>query len=245
MRVNAPARLSSMKPLTFRSTARMGRLRFCATSRPGKAKRSDAISSPLATARTALADARCLPGKSGPSKGYTRSKVLSTPAGIGAHGVGRRSMPAGEVRTFERVYPFGWLGILAEVPPCSHELIYARHRRGFALASMRSMSRSRYYLQCAIDEKLEDWPDERIWEELKIRLGPAAAAHMKVGPSIEKSIAPLRSFVAEPMGWGRLFLAGDAAHIVPPTGAKGLNLAVSDVRILSRAFIAYFKKGDR
>jgi p-hydroxybenzoate 3-monooxygenase len=162
----------------------------------------------------------------------------------GAHGVGRRSMPAGEVRTFERVYPFGWLGMLAEVPPCSHELIYARHRRGFALASMRSMSRSRYYVQCAIDEKLEDWSDERIWEELKVRLGPAAAAHMKVGPSIEKSIAPLRSFVAEPMRWGRLFLAGDAAHIVPPTGAKGLNLAVSDVRILSLALIAYFKKGD-
>jgi p-hydroxybenzoate 3-monooxygenase len=163
----------------------------------------------------------------------------------GAHGVGRRSMPAAEVRTFERVYPFGWLGMLADVPPCSHELIYARHRRGFALASMRSMSRSRYYVQCAIDERLEDWPDERIWEELKIRLGPAAAANMEVGPSIEKSIAPLRSFVAEPMRWGRLFLAGDAAHIVPPTGAKGLNLAVSDVRILSRAFIAYFNKGER
>jgi p-hydroxybenzoate 3-monooxygenase len=162
----------------------------------------------------------------------------------GGHGVGRRSMPAGLVKTFERVYPFGWLGLLADVPPCSHELIYARHQRGFALASMRSHQRSRYYVQCAIDEKLENWPDERIWEELKIRLGPEAAANMKSGPSIEKSIAPLRSFVAEPMRWGRLFLAGDAAHIVPPTGAKGLNLAVSDVRILARALISFCKKGD-
>jgi p-hydroxybenzoate 3-monooxygenase len=162
----------------------------------------------------------------------------------GAHGVGRRSIPAADVRTFERVYPFGWLGILADVPPCSHELIYARHERGFALASMRSPARSRYYLQCPVDERLEDWPDARIWAELKIRLGPEAAAAMTTGPSIEKSIAPLRSFVAEPMRWGRLFLAGDAAHIVPPTGAKGLNLAVSDVRLLSRAFIAFYKSGQ-
>src|SRR5579872_1342432 len=162
----------------------------------------------------------------------------------GAHGVGRRSMPAADVKTFERVYPFGWLGILADVPPCSHELIYARHERGFALASMRSMIRSRYYVQCAIGEKLENWPDERVWEELKIRLGPEAAAQMTTGPSIEKSIAPLRSFVAEPLRWGRLFLAGDAGHIVPPTGAKGLNLAVSDVRILSRALVDACKKGD-
>jgi p-hydroxybenzoate 3-monooxygenase len=163
----------------------------------------------------------------------------------GFHGVGRRSLPAGELKTFERVYPFGWLGILAEVPPCSHELIYARHERGFALASMRSLTRSRYYLQCAIDARLEDWPDERIWEELKLRLGPEAAAAMTTGPSIEKSVAPLRSFVAEPMRWGRLFLAGDAAHIVPPTGAKGLNLAVSDVRALSRALIAFYKTGEK
>ena len=159
----------------------------------------------------------------------------------GGHGVGRRSMPADAVKTFERIYPFGWLGILAEVPPCAEELIYARHERGFALASMRSHVRSRYYIQCAIDEKLEDWPDERIWDELKIRLGPEAADHMTTGPSIEKSVAPLRSFVAEPLRWGRLFLAGDAGHIVPPTGAKGLNLAVSDVRILSRALIAACK----
>jgi p-hydroxybenzoate 3-monooxygenase len=162
----------------------------------------------------------------------------------GFHGIGRRSIPESALKTFERIYPFGWLGILANVPPCSHELIYARHERGFALASMRSAARSRYYIQCAIDERLEDWPDARIWDELKTRLGPQAAAAMTIGPSIEKSIAPLRSFVAEPMRWGRLFLAGDAAHIVPPTGAKGLNLAASDVRALSRAFIAFYKTGQ-
>ncbi len=162
----------------------------------------------------------------------------------GGHGVGRRSMPTSVIRTFERVYPFGWLGILADVPPCADELIYARHERGFALASMRSHVRSRYYVQCAIDERLENWPDERIWDELKIRLGPEAAARMTMGPSIEKSVAPLRSFVAEPLRWGRLFLAGDAGHIVPPTGAKGLNLAVSDVRILARALTAACQKGD-
>ena len=162
----------------------------------------------------------------------------------GFHGIGRRSIPESALKTFERIYPFGWLGILADVPPCSHELIYARHERGFALASMRSAARSRYYIQCAIDERPGDWPDARIWDELKLRLGPEAAAAMTIGPSIEKSIAPLRSFVAEPMRWGRLFLAGDAAHIVPPTGAKGLNLAASDVRALSRAFIAFYKAGQ-
>jgi p-hydroxybenzoate 3-monooxygenase len=161
----------------------------------------------------------------------------------GFHGVGRRSIPAADLKTFERVYPFGWLGILADVPPCSHELIYARHARGFALASMRSHTRSRYYIQCPVDERLEDWPDERIWDELKLRLGPEAAAAMTTGPSIEKSLAPLRSFVAEPLRRGRLFLAGDAAHIVPPTGAKGLNLAASDVRYLSRALIDRCKRG--
>jgi p-hydroxybenzoate 3-monooxygenase len=163
----------------------------------------------------------------------------------GAHGVGRRTLPEHEVKTFERVYPFGWLGVLADVPPCSHELIYARHPHGFALASMRSTTRSRYYIQCPIDERIENWPDARIWDELKIRLGPEAAARMTTGPSIEKSVAPLRSFVAEPMRWGRLFLAGDAAHIVPPTGAKGLNLAVSDVRLLAEALSRFYQKGDR
>jgi p-hydroxybenzoate 3-monooxygenase len=162
----------------------------------------------------------------------------------GFHGVSRPSVPATVLRTFEREYPFGWLGILAEVPPCSPELIYARHARGFALASMRSPRRSRYYIQCGLDEQLEAWPDARIWDELKVRLGDDAAAHMATGPSIEKSIAPLRSFVAAPMRYGRLFLAGDAAHIVPPTGAKGLNLAASDVHYLCRALVAHYRKGD-
>ncbi|WP_026872339.1 4-hydroxybenzoate 3-monooxygenase [Inquilinus limosus] len=154
----------------------------------------------------------------------------------GSHGVSRGCIPDGARREFERVYPFGWLGVLAEVPPAHHELIYANHERGFALASMRSPHRSRYYVQCPLDERVEDWPDERFWDELCLRLGPKAAAGVVRGPSFEKSIAPLRSFVAEPLRHGRLFLAGDAAHIVPPTGAKGLNLAVSDVVMLAEAF---------
>ncbi|HEX2801915.1 MAG TPA: FAD-dependent monooxygenase, partial [Phenylobacterium sp.] len=140
--------------------------------------------------------------------------------------------------------PFGWLGILAEVAPCDHELIYSNHERGFALASMRSPTRSRYYVQAPLDTDLADWPDERLWDELAVRLGPGAAANMQRGPSIEKSIAPLRSFVAEPMRWNRLFLAGDAAHIVPPTGAKGLNLAASDVHFLSEALTEVLKSGS-
>jgi p-hydroxybenzoate 3-monooxygenase len=162
----------------------------------------------------------------------------------GFHGVGRASIPAEVLRTFEKVYPFGWLGILADVPPADHELVYSNHERGFALASMRSASRSRYYVQCRLDERLEDWPDERIWDELELRLGPAVAARMTRGPAIETSIAPLRSFVAEPMRHGRLFLAGDAAHIVPPTGAKGLNLAATDVHYLSEAFAAFYRGGS-
>jgi p-hydroxybenzoate 3-monooxygenase len=161
----------------------------------------------------------------------------------GFHGVSRSSLPAAR-QTFERTYPFGWLGILADVPPCSDELIYASHPRGFALASMRSPTRSRYYIQCSLDEKIEEWPDDRIWDELKRRLGPQAAPHVTTGPSIEKSIAPLRSFVATPMQHGRLFLAGDAAHIVPPTGAKGLNLAASDVHYLCRALVAHYAQKD-
>lgn len=161
----------------------------------------------------------------------------------GYHGVSRPSIPADILRTYEKVYPFGWLGILADVPPCDHELIYSNHERGFALASMRSNARSRYYIQTPVDEDLAKWPDERIWDELALRLGPAAAAGMTRGPSIEKSIAPLRSFVAEPMSWGRLFLAGDAAHIVPPTGAKGLNLAASDVHYLAEALTAFYANG--
>ena len=161
----------------------------------------------------------------------------------GYHGVSRTSIPEGAGRTFERLYPFSWLGILADVPPCDHELIYSNHERGFALASMRSPTRSRYYVQVQADERLDDWSDERIWNELALRLGPKAAANMTRGPSIEKSIAPLRSFVYEPMRYGRLFLAGDAAHIVPPTGAKGLNLAMSDVKLLSQALISRFVDG--
>jgi p-hydroxybenzoate 3-monooxygenase len=161
----------------------------------------------------------------------------------GYHGVSRAAIPADILRTFERVYPFGWLGILADVAPCDHELIYARHERGFALASMRSATRSRYYVQVPLEENLRDWADERIWDELAIRLGPETAGTMARGPSIEKSIAPLRSFVAEPMRWNRLFLAGDAAHIVPPTGAKGLNLAASDVHYLSEALIGFYRDG--
>ena len=162
----------------------------------------------------------------------------------GFHGVSRSHLPASISRTYERTYPFGWLGILADVPPCSDELIYASHDRGFALASMRSPTRSRYYIQCGLDEKIEDWPDERIWQELKVRLDCEPPPRITTGPSIEKSIAPLRSFVSTPMQHGRLFLAGDAAHIVPPTGAKGLNLAASDVHYLSRALVAHYARRD-
>ena len=162
----------------------------------------------------------------------------------GFHGVSRTALPAAISQTFERVYPFGWLGILADVAPCSNELIYAHHDRGFALASMRSPTRSRYYIQCDLDEKIEDWPDDRIWQELGVRLASEPPPRITTGPSIEKSIAPLRSFVSAPMQHGRLFLAGDAAHIVPPTGAKGLNLAASDVHYLSRALVRHYEKRD-
>ena len=161
----------------------------------------------------------------------------------GFHGICRAAIPEGVLKTFERVYAFGWLGILADVPPADHELIYCSHERGFALASMRSETRSRYYLQCAADERVEDWPDERFWDELCRRLGPEVAARVTRGPSFEKTVAPLRSFVGEPMRHGRLFLAGDAAHIVPPTGAKGMNLAVSDVAMLGEALVDFFEEG--
>ncbi|MGQ3281663.1 4-hydroxybenzoate 3-monooxygenase [Bosea sp. (in: a-proteobacteria)] len=158
----------------------------------------------------------------------------------GYHGVSRASIPASALRIFERVYPFGWLGILADVPPVSDELIYARGARGFALCSMRSATRSRYYVQCGTDERVDSWSDQRFWDELRRRLDPETAESLTTGPSIEKSIAPLRSFVAEPLRFGRLFLAGDAAHIVPPTGAKGLNLAASDVHYLFEALREFF-----
>ena len=159
----------------------------------------------------------------------------------GFHGVSRASIPAAVLKTFEKVYPFGWLGVLSQTPPLD-EILYARHARGFALASQRNPTLSRYYIQCALDTRIEDWPDERFWAELKSRFPAEVAERIVTGPSIEKSIAPLRSFVAEPMRYGRLFLAGDAAHIVPPTGAKGLNLAISDVFYLSRALIEYYKR---
>jgi p-hydroxybenzoate 3-monooxygenase len=162
----------------------------------------------------------------------------------GFHGPSRRTVPDSVGSTFERVYPFGWLGILADVPPCNHELIYANHERGFALASMRSATRSRYYIDVPLTEKIEDWPDDRVWDELAVRLGPEAAAQITRGPAIEKSIAPLRSFVFEPMRHGSLLLCGDAAHIVPPTGAKGLNLAASDVHYAAQALIGFFRHGD-
>jgi p-hydroxybenzoate 3-monooxygenase len=150
----------------------------------------------------------------------------------GFHGASRKAVPPKAIRTFERVYPFGWLGLLAEVPPARPELVYGKHERGFTLCSMRSRTRSRYYLQVPLTDRVEDWSDDAFWDELRRRLPDEVAAAVVAGPSFEKSIAPLRSFVAEPMRFGRLFLAGDAAHIVPPTGAKGLNLAASDVRYL-------------
>lgn len=158
----------------------------------------------------------------------------------GYHGVSRQSVKPSALKIFERVYPFGWLGVLSETPPVSPELIYNGHERGFALCSMRSNTRSRYYLQCSLDDHVDNWSDDQFWDELKRRLDPEAVDHLVTGPSIEKSIAPLRSFVAEPMRFGRLFLAGDAAHIVPPTGAKGLNLAASDVHYLSQALREFY-----
>jgi len=161
----------------------------------------------------------------------------------GFHGVSRQAIPQEVIRVYERVYPFGWLGILSDTRPVNHELIYCNHERGFALCTMRSMTRSRYYLQVSADEDVADWPDDRFWSELRRRIPADAATMLEIGPSLEKSVAQLRSFVAEPMRYGRLFLAGDAAHIVPPTGAKGLNLAAADVRFLSEAFIAYYRSG--
>jgi p-hydroxybenzoate 3-monooxygenase len=160
----------------------------------------------------------------------------------GFHGICRQSVPEGAITSYERVYPFGWLGLLSDTPPVSDELIYVRHPQGFALCSMRSQARSRYYLQCGLDENLDAWPDARFWEVLKERIDAQAREELVTGPSIEKSIAPLRSFVGEPMRFGRLLLAGDASHIVPPTGAKGLNLAASDVRYLSQALIEHYQE---
>jgi len=163
----------------------------------------------------------------------------------GFHGVSRKYIPSNISRTFEKVYPFGWLGVLSDTSPVSRELIYANHSRGFALASMRNENLSRYYIQVPNSDKVENWSDESFWDELRLRLPTEASDNIEIGPSIEKSIAPLRSFVLEPMRFGNLYLAGDAAHIVPPTGAKGLNLAVSDIHYLSEAIILFMKNKDR
>ena len=161
----------------------------------------------------------------------------------GFHGVSRTAIPPTLIKTYEKGYPFGWLGIMSETPPFP-EMVYCYHSRGFALASMRNPMLSRYYIQCDLDESVENWPDERFWQEFKARVPKDMAEAIVTGPSIEKSIAPLRSFVSEPMRYGSLFLAGDAAHIVPPTGAKGLNLAISDVYYLSRALIEFYRGGE-
>ena len=162
----------------------------------------------------------------------------------GFHGVCRASAPKDKIREYEKVYPFGWLGLLSDTPPVHHELIYVNSPRGFALCSQRSATRSRYYLQVPLTDKVEDWSDEAFWDELRNRLDPEARANLVTGPSIEKSIAPLRSFVTEPMRFGRMFLAGDAGHIVPPTGAKGLNLAATDVKYLSTAIVEYYQENS-
>ena len=162
----------------------------------------------------------------------------------GFHGVSRQSIPKDRIRTFERIYPFGWLGVLTRTPPVSSELMYASHERGFALCSLRSSTLSRYYVQVPLTDSVDDWSDERFFDELKQRLPPDVAASLVTGPSIEKSIAPLRSFVAEPMRHGSLFLAGDAAHIVPPTGARGLNTAGSDIYYLYQALVDHYSRGD-
>ena len=163
----------------------------------------------------------------------------------GFHGVCRASVPAAAITNYERAYPFGWIGLLSETPPVSDELIYVNHARGFALCSMRSTTRTRCYVQCEISDTVDQWPDQRFWDELRARLDPQTAENLVTGPSVEKSMAPLRSFVAEPMRFGNLFLAGDAAHIVPPTGAKGLNLAASDIHYLSEALIEFYTSGKR
>ena len=162
----------------------------------------------------------------------------------GYHGVSRRSVPESAITTYEKIYPFGWLGLLSDTRPVAHEVVYANTARGFALCSMRSMTRSRYYIQCDVDDKVENWSDDAFWDEFRRRLPPEMAEALETGPSLEKSIAPLRSFVAEPMRFGRLMLAGDAAHVVPPTGAKGLNLAASDVHFMYDAILAFCAEQD-
>ena len=175
--------------------------------------------------------------------GLTHTILCDFIAGCdGFHGVCRASVPRDAIKEFEKVYPFGWLGLLSDTPPVHHELIYVNHPRGFALCSQRSANRSRYYLQVPLTDTIEQWSDDAFWQELKLRLDPDAAAKLVTGASLEKSIAPLRSFVTEPLRFGRMFLAGDAGHIVPPTGAKGLNLAATDVKYLMDAFVEFYQE---
>ena len=177
-------------------------------------------------------------------KGEKRTLECDYIAGCdGHHGISRDSVPAGNIKYFERVYPFSWLGILAEAPPTKDELVYTHHERGFALLTMRTPELSRCYLQCALDEDIANWSDERIWDEMRLRTAGGAGWKLSEGPIVQKGITDMRSFAIEPMQYGRLFLAGDAAHIVPPTGAKGMNLAIADVRVLARALAAYYKSG--
>ena len=177
--------------------------------------------------------------------GVTHRSACDLIAGCdGYHGVSRRSVPESAITTYEKIYPFGWLGLLSDTRPVAHEVVYANTARGFALCSMRSMTRSRYYIQCDVDDKVENWSDDAFWDEFRRRRPPEMAEALETGPSLEKSIAPLRSFVAEPMRFGRLMLAGDAAHVVPPTGAKGLNLAASDVHFMYDAILAFCAEQD-
>jgi len=187
-------------------------------------------------------DAPCVTYTSGGSQHRIDCRFIAGCDGF--HGPSRKAIPASVGMEYERVYPFGWLGILADVAPCNHELIYANHERGFALASMRSETRSRYYVDVPLTDKVEEWTDERLWDELAVRLGPEAGGHITRGPALEKSIAPLRSYVFAPMRHGSLLLCGDAAHIVPPTGAKGLNLAASDVHYAADALVRFFRSAD-
>jgi len=177
--------------------------------------------------------------------GVTHRVACDLVAGCdGYHGVSRKSVPESAITTYEKIYPFGWLGLLSDTRPVAHEVVYANTARGFALCSMRSMTRSRYYIQCDVDDRIENWSDDAFWDEFRLRLPPDMAESLETGPSLEKSIAPLRSFVAEPMRFGRLMLAGDAAHVVPPTGAKGLNLAASDVHYMYDAILAFCTERD-
>jgi p-hydroxybenzoate 3-monooxygenase len=179
-------------------------------------------------------------------KGQTKELACDFIAGCdGFHGICRPAIPASALRVYERIYPFAWLGILAEVPPAADELIYTYHERGFALLSMRSPKVSRLYLQCSPKEDIANWPDDRIWQELRLRMATRDGWTLKDGPVLQKGITPMRSFVAQPMQYGKLFILGDAAHIVPPTGAKGLNLAVSDVRVLTQALVDFYKAGKK